>query len=180
MHFVQRPLMVPVTFAVGLVFGIHLSAAIAAQGTTPDVLQGILNEVHGLRMVMETTASVIPRMHVVVSRLNIEEQRFGRATAQFDDVQRQLMSVESDLKKIAVGLADVEKCLQTEVDEHTRKSCELERMSLLKDQMAKSLVADRLRVRENSLAQTVSAEQGQWTDLNSRLDELERVLAATK
>jgi chromosome segregation ATPase len=37
-----------------------------------------------------------------------------------------------------------------------------------------------LQIRENEAAQALAAEQARWTDLNSRLDELERLLSPVR
>jgi hypothetical protein len=41
-------------------------------------------------------------------------------------------------------------------------------------------IEDRLRTRETEAAQLLSAEQGRWVELNSKLDELERLLGPVR
>ena len=54
----------------------------AGQPRSPnDVLPGLLAEVHGLRLAMEQSAAVTPRLQLTLARLTIEEQRVTHLTA---------------------------------------------------------------------------------------------------
>ncbi|PYQ75788.1 MAG: hypothetical protein DMG04_05835 [Acidobacteria bacterium] len=75
-------------FVVGLAVGLPGVAATAfagAQAGQPrsanDVLPGLLAEVHGLRLAMEQSAAVTPRLQLTLARLTIEEQRVTHLTA---------------------------------------------------------------------------------------------------
>jgi hypothetical protein len=70
----------------------------------------------------------------------------------------------------------MEKALQTATDDKTRKSCEYEQADVKRKLGAQSRLGEQLRTRENEATQALSTEQSRWIDLNSRLDELERLL----
>lgn len=77
-------------------------------------------------------------------------------------------------------LAATEQRLQTEVDLAKRTALESQER-MLKLQLGTQAAAEQqLRARENDAAQALATEQARWTDLNVRLDELERSLGPVR
>src|SRR5437773_12516810 len=80
-----------VSASVGLTF-----AALMAVGATPqnpssgDTMTALLAEVHALRLAMEQSASIAPRVQLTLARLNIEEQRIAQLAGQLDQARREL------------------------------------------------------------------------------------------
>jgi chromosome segregation ATPase len=149
----------------------------AAQNATlpTDPLAALLSEVHALRLAMEHSAAVTPRVQLTLARLNIEEQRIAQLAAQLDQVRRELTAVSLDSQKLADQIPEIEKGLQSP-DEKMRKGYEYEQMSIRQRMAAQARLEQQLRSRENDAAQALATEQARWSDLNSRLDELERML----
>jgi DNA repair exonuclease SbcCD ATPase subunit len=160
-----------VTLAAG-----YTAKATSQAGPPPDPITALLSEVHALRIAMEQTATMAPRVQLTLARLNIEEQRIAQLAAQLDQVRRELTVATLESQKLADQVPEVEKVLQTATDEKVRKSYEYEHEALKRKLAAQARLEQQLRNRENEAAQAVATEQGRWMDLNSRLDELERLL----
>lgn len=175
-------LMAPVVFAsVGLVLAALATVGAAAQ-TAPstDPMAALLSEVHALRLAMEQSASIAPRVQLTLARLNIEEQRISQLAAQLDQIRRELSGAALASKKTSGDLVEVEKSLQTASDDKMRKDLE-EAQSVYKRELSqRSFQEQQLRTRENEATQMLSTEQARWIDLNARLDELERLLAPVR
>ena len=154
-----------------------LRAAGQAAATPPDPLTALLTEVHALRMAMEQSATVAPRVQLTLARLNIEEQRIAQLVAQLDQARRELTAVSLESQKLSDQLPELERGLQTTTDDKARKSYEYEQSELKRRLNAQSRLEQQLRTRESDAAQALSTEQARWLDLNARLDELERMLA---
>ncbi len=125
-----------------------------------DPLAALLSEVHALRIAMEQNATLTPRLQLTLARLNIEEQRVAQLAAQLDRARQELNGNGMALRRMSGELEAAEKRLQMTVED--KPSAGTEQAS---------------RARENDALQALSIEQGRWLDLNSRLDELERLLA---
>src|SRR5438093_6651484 len=96
----------------------------AAQQPGPasnEVMSALLQEVHGLRMAMEQSAAIAPRVQLTLARLNIEEQRIAQLAAQFDRARQELSNHSVSLAKMADVLEDAEKRLQVTSDEVKRR-----------------------------------------------------------
>jgi predicted nucleic acid-binding Zn-ribbon protein len=151
-----------------------------AQQSAPssnDVMTALLQEVHGLRLAMEQSAALAPRVQLTLARLNIEEQRIAHLAAQFDRARQDLTNTSFSIRNMTDEVENLEKQLQTATDDKRRREFEMmiaDNKTRLKVQAAAEDVA---RARENEAMQALSTEQNRWIELNARLDELERSLA---
>src|SRR5258706_13368931 len=160
-----------------IVFASGRTSAVAAQtAQTPDPLTALLAEVHALRIAMEQSATVAPRVQLTLARLNIEEQRIAQLAAQLDQVRRELSGASLESQRLSEQLAETEKGVQTATDDKTRKSYEYEHADVKRKLGAQGRLEEQLRGRENDAAQGLSTEQRRWIDLNTRLHEPERLV----
>jgi chromosome segregation ATPase len=170
-----------VVASIGLVL-----AALAVVGAAPqpapasDPMHALLSEVHALRLAMEQSASIAPRVQLTLARLNIEEQRIAQLASQLDQVRRELSAAALESKRTADQLMDTERTLQVVPDDKTRRQVEYDIVELKRMQARQSAIEQQARTRENDAAQLLSAEQSRWIELNARLDELERLLGPVR
>lgn len=64
--------------AVATFGGVHTVVAGPQAAQAPDPLAALLAEVHALRIAMEQSVTVGPRVQLTLARLNIEEQRIAQ------------------------------------------------------------------------------------------------------
>jgi DNA repair exonuclease SbcCD ATPase subunit len=145
-------------------------------GQPPDPITALLAEVHGLRLAMEQSASVAPRVQLTLARLSIEEQRLTLLATQLEQVRRELNASMLESQKISDRIPEIEKSIPSAADDRLRSMMVAELAALKREANARSRQEQQLRARENEAAQAVSTEQGRWMDINARLDELERLL----
>ena len=156
-----------------------LAVTAAPQQSAPvaDPMAALLVEVHALRVAMERSGTVTPRVQLTLARLNMEEQRVAQLAGQLEQVRRELSSASRETARLSESIPEVEKTIENAPDERTRQGLEYELKEVkrrVKDQVR---VEQDLRAREGEAAQVLATEQGRWIELNSRLDELERLLA---
>jgi chromosome segregation ATPase len=165
----------------GLTLAAFASIGAAPQtSSTPDPMAALLSEVHALRLTMEQSASIAPRVQLTLARLNIEEQRITQLAAQLDVVRRELTGAESGASRTADRLAELERLVQAVPDDKTRKDLEYEQSQTKREQSRQAIQLQQLRTREQDALQLLSGEQARWIELNARLDELERLLGPLK
>jgi septal ring factor EnvC (AmiA/AmiB activator) len=167
--------------ALAMVLTFTARASSQSPSSTEDALRALVTELHALRLAMEQQATVSPRIQLSMARLNIEEQRMSQINQQLDQVRRQLTDAITDSQNIANRIQEVERNLADEKDEKKRAEV-ADFLSEFKQhrQPAALLLEQQLRARELELSRNHDIEQARWIELNSRLDELERVLAPTK
>ena len=173
LHSVSVSLMLVAAIAIGTAYSLKASPQ---SGQPQDPLPALLAEVHALRLAMEQSATVAPRVQLTLARLNIEEQRIALLASQLDQVRRELSGVALSIQALTERLPDVEKRLLTATDDLSRKQLEIEHTETKRHLASQARLEQQLRAKENEATQTIASEQARWTDLNARLDELERLL----
>jgi len=171
------------TVATGVLAVVVVCAATLSMKAAPqaapvtDPLSALLAEVHALRVTMERSSTVTPRVQLTLARLNIEEQRIAQLAAQLDQVRRELSATTREAQKLADQIPEIEKTLETAPDDRTRQGLEFERQEVKRKLKEQARLDQELRARENDSAQALATEQSRWLELNARLDDLERLLA---
>jgi hypothetical protein len=141
----------------------------------------LLAEVRGLRADFQQVAKISVQAQLLVARLQLQEQRINVVAGQLREVQ-QLVGI-----KESGQIPKKEQVKQLE-DEIRRANVSVEQqrdietqITMLKAQIAlmQKEVQD-LRAQEIELSNQLTAEQGRWLDFNSRLDEMERLLPASR
>src|SRR5207302_1954508 len=104
----------------------------ATPQTTPatDALPALLAEVHELRLAMERSATITPRVQLTLARLNIQEQRTVVLSRQLDQIRQDQAHALLETKKMSSELEDVQKALQTNLDASQRRGYESEEQGL--------------------------------------------------
>jgi len=161
---------------------IVLWMASAAQAQTPapaaptPTLETLLKEVHQLRLVMERSAQIAPRIQIVVERLKLQQEKAGRTGRQLEELHRDLDRMRSEQAKIQQRVQAMEGQAGQAVDPGQRRDLEeVVKMSKLEvEQIEKSV--QQMQAREGELTGQLQAEQNRLTELNDRLDQIERAL----
>jgi hypothetical protein len=158
-----------------------LTTAGTTQAQTSDsTMQALLAEVRQLRLALERSAVVAPRIQVTLQRMQLQQDSVSRASRQLEDLRDQLAksaAVEADM---AVHIKDVEARSAQEQDSARRKAMEDEvkqfksRLEQKTDQQTMNDAQQ--RARESELVGRLQTEQAKLNELNDRLNTLERML----
>ena len=153
------------------------AAAVASGQTTaaPATLEALLAEVRGLRADVNHAAGTSIRAQLLMSRLQLQEQRVSTLAKQLTDVQTQRSGMETGIAQMA---------------EHAKRLEEMSRNSSLAPEVVKQAQGElagskpqmdmmrqqlqRLTDQESALSGQLATEQAHWIEFNTRLDEIER------
>jgi chromosome segregation ATPase len=149
----------------------------AQQPSTPsDVLSALLIEVRGLRNAMEQMAAAGPRVQLALGRLQLQEQRINNLARRLDSIRVSITEAQEDREKSEMMARD----LQRASGEHRDAEGQQEIAQELKKWRARLARAEadvrRLTAEEAMLPQEIAAEQNRWSEINQRLEELDRGL----
>ena len=167
-----------VLVAAGAGFGVRARAAAqATRATDRDVLPALLIEVRGLRAAMEQMASAGPQVQLALGRLQLQEQRVNNLLRRIENVQNELATAlrESDgARQRFTRTIDVLKSGRLPAEEQRQEESILPELKATQERALANV--QRLQAEESGLTQDLATEQGRWTDINQRLEELERAL----
>jgi chromosome segregation ATPase len=161
---------------------LFVSLCLAARAQTPppsdpSPIQALLSEVHQLRLAIERSNTLGPRIQLVVERVKMQQQVVSRLSDQLEGVRRDLEKVQSDQTVAAEHNKMVESEVSQATDPVRRNNLdrELNAFKLEMEQMQKSMEA--LRGREADLSGRLRSEQATLDGLNDRLNQIERTLS---
>jgi chromosome segregation ATPase len=172
--------------AVVLLAGWTVVRAQAPAGTGPvDIMPALLEEVRGLRHAMEQMSTAGPRVQLALGRLQLQEQRINHAIKRADDARARLTQLQREQTEERGRLRGFESLL---TERGTRPNVEgppLEELAAMikhhKQRLAEHDAAVQRGAAEEALFATeVATEQTRWTEMNQRLEELERGLRPLK
>jgi chromosome segregation ATPase len=129
-------------------------------------------EVRALRTAMEQLASTGPRVQFSMGRLQLQEQRINTLVRRMDEMRDRRTAVELELASKQREIADLEESLRREgmPPEARAKGLRTEASQILQRLQG-------LQSEEAALGQEIAAEQGRWSEINQRLEELDRALS---
>jgi len=149
--------------------------AALAQARTDDPIRELLSEVRLLRQALERASTVGTRIQLLVARVQLQEQRIGDLSRRLDAVRAELREVEREISGVTPQVEMMTEAAQTE-DVNERRAAE-QAASMVRAQLdALERRRQELAGEEGLLSQQIAAEQGRWTDFNTRLEELEKTL----
>jgi chromosome segregation ATPase len=155
-----------------------LGMTVRAQNVSsdPQTLQTLLTEVHQLRLALERSTQIAPRIQIAVERLKLQQEQVARTTRQLDDLRQDIDRRRSDLPKIQQRL----EATAAESDQATdpgkrRELDEVAKMLKLEIEQAEKSI-QQMQAREGEFASQLQSEQSRLTELNDRLDQIERAL----
>jgi chromosome segregation ATPase len=161
-------------------FGGILALAVPAfaQTAAGDTISALLVEVRQLRIAMERAATTTPQVQLLGARLSVQNERLARVERDHDNAKRELEDLSGALAQTAVQADNLDNRVAVETNP------ERQRQMVQEQADAKAQVAElrerelRLRARESELAGALATERQLWTELNRRLDEVERAINA--
>jgi prefoldin subunit 5 len=157
--------------------GGSLTARAQQTAAAPDVMTALLIEVRGLRAAMEQMASAGPRVQLALGRLQLQEQRIMNQVRRLDSVRGSLTAAQRDVETLGQHVKDMTESLGAGgLDPETQRQREAELRHTKAEWARKNAELQRFSSEEAMLAQDIDADQNRWTEINQRLEELERAL----
>jgi chromosome segregation ATPase len=157
--------------------GVLVYAGQAAPGPkNEDVLPALLAEMRGLRAAMEQMASTGPRIQLFVSRLQLQEGRMAAMIRRLDTLRDSLAAAQRDSEAGQEALKRLETAEASATSQIPREELTQMLAHARRELADRKASVARLSAEETQLAQDLAVEQGRWTEINQRLDELERAL----
>ncbi|HET9528850.1 MAG TPA: hypothetical protein VFQ92_00750 [Blastocatellia bacterium] len=151
--------------------------ALAQSAKQPDdnrTLQSLLNEVRLLRRTLQRTGLNAYRSQIILERLRAHNEQVVRLTRMLEDVREGMDKIEATIPRFIEQSKLMESQVEQETDTNKRSLLEFELKERKRAVDRYKLGLERQREREQQLANELRSEQAKLTELESRLDLLER------
>jgi hypothetical protein len=146
------------------------TSQVAREEPSRDPIPALLTEVRQLRIAMERSATMTPRIQLLTSRMSLQDERVSRMSRQAEG----LLAVQG--RELAMRAKQLEEALAAETDPQRRSELEEVQRSVKAETELQAERRQLTRAREAEAASALATEQARWTELSERLDELESLL----
>ena len=155
----------------------------AQQGTPPmdASMRELVGEVRALRLAVERSTEVTSRSQTLLGRVQLQENRLADLGRRLDDARQRVRSATAMETTLANDVARTTMTMpEMSANADDRRALEMA-LNQAKGRLkaAQGDVAQ-LRAEEQELIGALSSEQARWSDYNTRLEAIERDVAARK
>ncbi|MBZ5626174.1 MAG: hypothetical protein LAQ69_46940 [Acidobacteriia bacterium] len=169
-----------VAFLRGLLAALFASSfAVAQVPAAPQdaTIQALLKEVHALRIALERSNQIGPKIQIALARMQLQEERVRNATQQLQDIRDRLVGIQSNRAEGIDRIKQLETHQVQTVDPEMRKQMDSQ-LSETRAQVERTgALEQQFRAREGEAYSLLLSEQARWNEANDLLTSIERMLA---
>ena len=157
-----------------LIVSVPLLALAQQTGTadlTPEkaTLQALLTEVRQLRLALERSTSVLPRIQLAFQRLQLQQDRVDRLSKQLQDSHTHTAATVDKKAHLATAIQQFESRISQEQDPTRRKGLELEMKGFTVELEQQTLHEQQEQAQEIQVSGQLQTEQAKLTELSDQL-----------
>jgi len=145
----------------------------ASQNATLDAL---LNEVRQLRLAIENSNSIVPRLQLLMQRVQIQDAKVTRISRELQDVRNRLADHMTQTTRIRSGIQELEGRVSSAATPAEKKEPEVQLRQLKLEAETFAATEQQIRQRENELTSQFRLEESTLEGYQSKLDALEKSL----
>ena len=139
-------------------------------------IQSLLVEVHQLRMALERSTSLVPRIQLAIQRFQLQQDRVDRLSRELRDFRGQITARQANAERLGARLKQLEGEVGQIQDPNHRKEVE-EAMKMMTSELEQGTVLDQQqRAQEGDLMSQIQSEQARLSDLSDQLNALDKAL----
>lgn len=158
----------------GLLFVITVPAQVEKPAEENQTLRTLLTEVRQLRKTMQATGLNAYRGQIILERMRLANEQVERMAQKLEAERDNVEKIERSIPRFEEQTKVMETVLQAETDIGKRARLEFELKDHKQQGERYKVLLTRAREREQQLSTELKASQARLTELESRLDMLER------
>jgi len=153
------------------------SFCLAQEPAQDATLQTLLKEVHALRIALERSNQIGPKVQIALAKMQLQEERVRNATRQLQDVHDQVARLQNKQGETADRAKEVEAHLAQITDPKERKDIDMV-LRVTKSELGQLATQEQqFRAKEGDASSLLLSEQAKWNEVNDLLTSIERMLA---
>jgi hypothetical protein len=170
----------PVPLMRSLLVALLLSSFAVAQepaASQDSTIQALLKEVHALRIALERSNQIGPKIQIALARMQLQEERVRNATRQLQDARDRVADFQTKRASGVERIKQFETQQAQTVDPIARKQMDLDLLELKAQIDRLGLLEQQSRTKEAEANLLLLTEQARWNEANDLLTSIERMLA---
>jgi hypothetical protein len=170
-----------IRFSIGALLASSFATAQEPADPSKDTtIQALLKEVHALRIAMEQTNQIGPRIQIILARIQLQEERVRNATRELQDARDRLADTQTKKTELADRARQLEMPQHQSTDPNARRQMDFELAELKATVERMGVLEQQLRVREAEANSLLVNEQGRWNEANNMLTAIAHALATAQ
>ncbi|HEY2011902.1 MAG TPA: hypothetical protein VGH38_00315 [Bryobacteraceae bacterium] len=137
-------------------------------------IQALLTEVRQLRLALERSTSVVPRLQLAIARFQTQQERVDRLDRELRAFRSQLASESSNKDRVAASLRLMEDRASQTQDQAARRPIEDAMKSMKAELEQQALREQQQRAQEIDIANQFRTEQAKLEELSDQLNQLDK------
>ena len=147
-----------------------------AERAPSSELRALVDEVRALRLSIERTSTHASQAQLLVGRVQLQENRLATLGRQYQEARTRSLDAQMGTAEAETRLQAMTEQLRIETAPEVRQAVE-GRIAQMKQEVAQQQTrAGQMRTDEAGALEALTTEQHRWSDVNQRLEVLERSL----
>lgn len=144
--------------------------------SSPDraMMEALLSEVRQLRVALERSTSLVPRIQLATARYQIQQERVDRMERELRTLRAQLSSESSDRDRMTAALRQAEEQLALAPDPAQRKQLEETARAIASGLEEQAGRLQQGLMEESEMSSRLQAEQLKLNDLTEQINQLDQ------
>lgn len=151
-----------------------LTPVLKAQQADASAIQTLIQEVRQLRIAIERSSTLVPRLQITLARFQTQQDRVERLEQELRTLRTQMATDSSSKEHMTATMARMDEQVRVTQDPVLRKQLEDASGSMRRELESQAQREQQWRVQEVDLSSQLKAEQAKLADLSSQLDRLDR------
>ncbi len=159
--------------------GLPARGAAQQQAATPSetiLIQALLAEIRELRLALERSTLIMPKMQLAIARVQMQQERVDRRERELQLVRDQLATEALTKDRSQATLRQYEEQARLAPDPAARKQFEEAATALRTDLDQQSVREQQMQIRQSDSMNLLKIEQAKLSELSDSLDKLDKAL----
>jgi len=153
-----------------------LAAPAIAQTAPPQTLDALLAEVRQLRLAIERGNTIVPRVQLLLQRVQMQDAKVSRISRDLQDVRANIADRATEMPRFRAAQEQLDNQIRQEQNPALRAHFEEEQRGVKAELEQRAAREQQLLARESELASSLLVEQGSLDALQAKLDALDKSL----
>jgi len=153
-----------------------LAAPAIAQTASPQTLDALLAEVRQLRLAIERGNTIVPRVQLLLQRVQMQDAKVSRISRDLQDVRSNIADRATEMPRLRAAQEQLDNRIRQEQNTVERTRLEEDQRNLKAELEQRAAREQQFLAHESELASRLLVEQASLDALQSKLDALEKSL----
>jgi hypothetical protein len=153
---------------------LFLAVPLFAQQPESNLLQALISEVHQLRLSIERSNTVVPKMQITLTRIQMQQQKVEQRERELQAIRTKIDDAQAGRERMLTAQRQIDQQAAQSQDPAQKKQLEEAITAVRNSLEEQNLREQQGRAQESAAAGQLKVEQAKLQELEQQLDRLEK------